>query len=123
VDLGAIFRLAPGLVDGSTGVTGTVDLEVTDGPSGSAGTYRVTMSANRTEITEHVDSGSADATLQGTTAAWINALGPMANRDGLRSSGNPALASTLLDLLALGEGREGAVIDPQRERDLESATG
>ena len=33
VDLGAIFRLAPGLVDASSGVSGTVDLQVTDGPA------------------------------------------------------------------------------------------
>jgi DNA-binding HxlR family transcriptional regulator len=123
VDLGAIFRLAPGLVDESAGTAGTVDLEVPDAPSGSAAAYRVTMAGSRTEITEHIDGVSADATLQGTTSAWVNALGPMANRDGLQSSGNPALASTLLDLLALGEGREAAAIDPQRQRDLESATG
>jgi DNA-binding HxlR family transcriptional regulator len=121
VDLGAIFRLAPGLVDGSTGVAGIVDLEVSDAPSGSAGTYRVSLSTGRTEITEHVEDGSADATVQGTVSAWIRALGPMGDREGLATSGNPALASTLLDLLALGEGREGAVIEHQR--DLESATG
>jgi DNA-binding HxlR family transcriptional regulator len=123
VDLGAIFRLAPGLVNGSAGASGTVDFEVTDSPSGSAGAYRLTMSGNRTEITEHLDDGSADATVQGTTAAWIRALGPMGDRAGLSNSGDPSLASTLLDLLALGEGREAAVGEPERERDLESATG
>ena len=121
VDLGAIFRLAPGLVDGSSGVSGSVDLEVTDGPSGSSTTYRVTMSGAHAEITENVEDGSADALLQGTISAWIRAMGPMADREGLSSSGNTALASNLLDLLALGEGREAAVIE--HERDLESAAG
>ena len=48
-------------------------------------------------------------------------MGPMGDRSGLSTSGDAALASTLLDLLALGEGREAAVIEHQR--DLESATG
>jgi hypothetical protein len=121
VDLGAIFRLAPGLVDGSAGMSGTVDLEVTDAPSGSAGSYRVSLSGAKAEIAENVEDGSADAVVQGTTSAWIRALGPMADRAGLNNSGNASLASTLLDRLALGEGREAAVID--HARDLESAAG
>jgi hypothetical protein len=48
-------------------------------------------------------------------------MGPMGDREGLSGSGNASLASTLLDLLALGEGREASVIE--HERDLESATG
>ena len=121
VDLGAIFRLAPGLVNANTGVTGTVDLEVTDVPSGSSMTYRLTLSGSHAEIGENVEEGSADATLTGTTSAWVRAMGPMGDREGLSGSGNAALASTLLDLLALGEGREASVIEHQR--DLESATG
>ena len=120
VDLGAIFRLAPGLVDGNASATGSVDLEVTDGPSGSA-TYRVTMSGSHTDIAENVEDGSADAMLRGSTSAWVRALGPMGDREGLSSSGNDSLAWTLLDRLALGEGREAAVLEP--ERDLESAAG
>jgi DNA-binding HxlR family transcriptional regulator len=123
VDLGAIFRLAPGLVDGSSGVTGSVDLEVSDGPSGSPATYRVTMSGSHAEIAENVENGPADAMLRGTTAAWVRAMGPMGDRAGLSSSGNGSLASTLLDLLALGEGRETAMLEPERDRDLESAAG
>jgi hypothetical protein len=123
VDLGAIFRLAPGLVDGSSGASGAVDLEVTDSPSGSASSYRVTLSGAKAQIVENAEDGSADAVLRGTTSAWIRALGPMGDREGLTSSGNASLAGTLLDLLALGEGREAAVIDHQRQRDLESAAG
>jgi hypothetical protein len=121
VDLGAIFRLAPGLVDSRASVTGSVDLEVTDGASGSSSTYRVTLSGSHAEIAENVENGSADAVLAGTTSAWIRAMGPMGDREGLSGSGNASLASTLLDILALGEGREASVIE--HERDLESATG
>jgi DNA-binding HxlR family transcriptional regulator len=121
VDLGAIFRLVPGLVDENAHSPATVDLEVSDAPSGSCSNYRVTITGTGAEIAEGIDEDGADAVIQGTTSAWIRALGPLGDRDGLSSSGNASLGSTLLDLLALGEGRQAAVIE--RERDLESATG
>jgi DNA-binding HxlR family transcriptional regulator len=121
VDLGAIFRLVPGLVDENAHSPATVDLEVSDAPSGSCSNYRVTFTSTGAEIAEGIDEDGADAVIQGTTSAWIRALGPLGDRDGLSSSGNASLGSTLLDLLALGEGRQAAVIE--RERDLESATG
>lgn len=125
VDLGAIFRLAPGLVDESSGGSGTVDLEVTDGPSGSSATYRVTMSGSHAQIAENVEDGPADAMLRGNTSAWVSALGPMGDRAGLSSSGDASLAWSLFELLALGEGREAMapVVEHQHERDFESAAG
>lgn len=119
VDVGAIFRLVPGLVDGDTGVFGTVDLVVTDGTSGPA-VYRVTMSATNAEIAEGVEDASADAAVSGTTSAWIRALGPTGEREGLRISGTGAVASTLLDLLSSGEGHAMAA---DAALDLESAAG
>jgi DNA-binding HxlR family transcriptional regulator len=119
VDLGAIFRLVPGLVDGRAAVSGTVDLLVDDGPSGSAA-YRVTMTGRSAEIAEGVEDRSADAVLRGTTSAWIRALGPIGDRDGLDSSGNGDLAWTLLDLVALGQDPQAGL---EAERDLESAAG
>jgi DNA-binding HxlR family transcriptional regulator len=118
VDLGAIFRLVPGLVDGDAGVSGTVDLLVSDGHSGSPATYRVTLSGASAEIAEGVEDDSADAVLEGTASAWIRALGPIGDRDGLSRSGDEALASTLLDLVALGQGSEAGI---EAERNLESA--
>ena len=116
VDLGAIFRLVPGLVDGNNVSQGTVALTVADTPGGAAAVYRVTLSPGQGEIVEGSD-GPSDAQLQGTTAAWIAALGPVGDRDGLTSSGNRELAFALLDLLALGHGHEAVTAD------LESATG
>jgi hypothetical protein len=92
VDLGAIFRLAPGLVDTRADAFGTVDLEVSDAPSGSAATYRLTLSGPKAQITEHVEDGSADAVVQGTTSAWVRAMGPMGDREGLSTSGDGSLA-------------------------------
>jgi DNA-binding HxlR family transcriptional regulator len=119
VDLGAIFRLVPGLMNGSTAASGTIDLEVTDSPSGSPTVYRVTMEGDSAKIAEGSDD-APDATITGTMDTWIHALGPVGDRSGLRTTGNAALASTLLDLLSLGQGREAAI---EPARDLESATG
>jgi DNA-binding HxlR family transcriptional regulator len=119
VDLGAIFRLIPGLMNGSTAASGTIDLEVTDSPAGSPTVYRVTMEGDSAEIAEGSDD-APDATVTGTMATWVRALGPIGDRDSLRLTGNGALASTLLDLLSLGRGREAAI---EPARDLESAAG
>ena len=119
VDLGAIFRLIPGLVTGSTAASGSIDLEVTDSPAGSPTVYRVTMAGDSATITEGSDD-SADATVAGNIASWVSALGSVGDRSGLRITGNAALASTVLDLLSLGQGREAAV---EPARDLESAAG
>ncbi|MGZ4168589.1 MAG: winged helix-turn-helix transcriptional regulator [Solirubrobacteraceae bacterium] len=119
VDLGAIFRLIPGLMNGRTAASGNIDLEVTDNPAGSPTVYRVTMAGDSAEIAEGSDD-TPDATVAGNMAAWVQALGPVGERDGLRTTGNAALASSLLDLLSLGHGREAAI---EPARDLESATG
>ena len=119
VDLGAIFRLIPGLMNASTAASGSIDLEVTDNPAGSPTVYRVTMTGDSAEIAEGSDD-APDATVTGTVATWVSSLGPVGDREGLRITGNAALASTLLDLLSLGRGREAAI---EHARDLESATG
>jgi hypothetical protein len=116
VDLGAIFRLVPGLVDGNTSAAGTIDLQVSDA---TPAMYRVTLTGAGGEISESTEDGSPDAVVQGTTASWIRALGPMGERDGLTTSGNAALAATLLDLVALGQGSQAPMLEA--ERDLESA--
>jgi DNA-binding HxlR family transcriptional regulator len=116
VDLGAIFRLVPGLVNGNSSADGTIELTVTDGRGDVPAVYRVTISPGRAEIAEGVN-GASDAQLTGTTAAWVQALSPVGERAGLATAGNQLLASMLLDLLALGHGHEALDVG------LESATG
>lgn len=118
VDLGAIFRLVPGLINGDTLSPGTVQLTVADGQGGAPAVYRVTLAPGRGEIAEGAD-GSSDAQLQGSAAAWVAALGPIGDRDGLTSSGDRELAFALLDLLALGHGHGHEAVTA----DLESAAG
>ena len=102
VDIGAIFRLIPGLVGSDSSSTGTVELTVEDARDGGASAYLIRFTSGRATLSEGADS-TADARVSGKTAAWIAALGPPGERGGLQSSGNQRLASALLDLLAQGQ--------------------
>jgi len=92
VDVGAIFRLAPGLVD-PEGISGTVELEVEDGEERSC--YSFTISSDGVEL-EECEARRADARVRGKLRAWVSALSPDRNRDGLEISGNHRLAERLL---------------------------
>src|SRR2546421_1091746 len=107
IDLGAIVRLAPGLLAPPKSLSGSVALEAT-GKHGAERTYLLT--ARRGHVTvEERDDESADARVSGPQQAWIAAFGPDASRTGLKVEGNKRLADTLLDGLAPSEtGRRAA---------------
>jgi DNA-binding HxlR family transcriptional regulator len=99
VDLGAIFRLMPGLLRASSLTRGTVELTVEDArPSGPAA-YALTVFSGQATIAEHA-AETPDARVTGTTAAWIEAFSPDGNRGGLTFNGDRELADRLLDELA-----------------------
>ena len=100
VDVGAVFRLIPGLVNGSAAQDGTVALTVTDGHHGEPMTYRVTLSGTGATLAEN-DASPSEASISGTTQAWVNALSPGGDRSGLDQSGDGALAGALLAAFAL----------------------
>jgi len=101
VDLGAIFRLAPGLITGNSR-RGTVELRVTDGGRDGAGTTcTLTLSADGAEISESVME-HPDAVVSGDTASWIEAFAPGHQRGRLSIDGEVELAHSLIDMLALG---------------------
>ena len=104
IDIGAIIRLAPGLVHPPQKLSGALQLLVTDtSKSGhESAPYLVTVSDGRVALTERADA-SADATVTGTEAAWIRAFAPEGNRDGLSIHGDSTLAVTVLDGLALSD--------------------
>jgi Predicted transcriptional regulators len=102
VDIGAIFRLIPGLVGSDSSSTGTVELTAEDGRDGRPSAYVVRFTSGRATLSEGPDS-AADAHVTGKTDAWIAALAPSGERGGLQSSGNQRLASALLDLLSQGQ--------------------
>ena len=102
VDIGAIFRLIPGLVGSDSSSTGTVELGVEDAHDGRPSAYLVRFTSGRATVSEDTD-GIADARVTGNTNAWIAALSPAGERGGLQSSGNQRLGSALLDLLSQGQ--------------------
>jgi DNA-binding HxlR family transcriptional regulator len=96
INLGAIFRLAPGLLAPPPDVEGSVDVMVdgrgTDQPDR---VFRLEAQEGHVEIREHPE-GSADALVSGTETQWIRALAPNGSLDGLDLRGDRMLAETLL---------------------------
>jgi DNA-binding HxlR family transcriptional regulator len=100
IDLGAIFRLAPGLVHAPAGVNGTVEFVVTDGKqAGMPANYAFMLSNGRASIDEH-PLERADARVTGSTAAWVSAFSPGGDRTMLDVRGDHKLAGAMLDMLA-----------------------
>jgi DNA-binding HxlR family transcriptional regulator len=98
IDIGAIVRLAPGLVSPPKSLSGSVALEAT-GKRGAPRTYVLTAKRGRVTVVERDDEDAA-ARVSGSQKAWIAAFGPDASRAGLKIEGNKKLAAALLDQLA-----------------------
>jgi HxlR-like helix-turn-helix len=99
VDVGSIFRLAPGLVRPGGGLTGSVELIVDDATADGDGTsYSLVMAGDSVSIEERVADG-ADARISGSIHSWIRAFSPDGDRDGLEIRGDRRLADSLLDAL------------------------
>jgi DNA-binding HxlR family transcriptional regulator len=100
IDIGAIIRLAPGLVHPSSKLAGSVELLVTDtGKDGAGVPYLVSVSRGSVTLAERADADAA-AHVAGTEEAWIRAFLPNASRDGLEITGDQLLAASVLDGLA-----------------------
>jgi DNA-binding HxlR family transcriptional regulator len=110
IDIGAIVRLAPGLMTAPRSLSGTVELAAT-GKRGAARTYAVTLQRGDVSLTErkgHEPGTSVDARVSGPQKAWIDAFGPDASRDGLEIEGDRRLAEAVLDGLALAASSRSA---------------
>jgi len=93
VNIGAIFRLAPGMLTPPPEVRGSVDLVLVAEPEDRI--FRLTAADGRVEISER-PHGPADAVVTGATDAWIAALGPDGSIASLDVSGQRGLAEALL---------------------------
>jgi DNA-binding HxlR family transcriptional regulator len=98
VDIGAIFRLAPGLLQVSAGLRGSVEMTVREG--GDESVYQLIAGDGRVMIEERA-AEHADARVIGTTKAWVKAFSPDGDRGALEITGEHKLAGELLDGLAL----------------------
>jgi hypothetical protein len=95
IDIGAILRIAPGLLDVSNSLTGTAQL-VVNRPDGATRHYAISVSRGETTIGEH-EVADAAVEIAGSEAAWIDALGPDADHGALSISGDERLAKVVLD--------------------------
>lgn len=113
IDVGAIFRLAPGLITGDNpGPEGTIAVTVTDGRDGEPAGYVITLGAGPARITEGA-AEAPDAHISGTAAAWILAFAPGGDRDGLTVTGNTGLAGEWLDAVALGTASQAPELEAE----------
>jgi DNA-binding HxlR family transcriptional regulator len=103
VDLGAIFRLAPGMLSRPR-ATGTVEFVVEEPERQAA--YTFTLSEDGVTVEERT-ADAADARVRGTIEAWVKSFSPERDRTGLQLGGEQSLAEALLDGLA-AHGRRGS---------------
>jgi DNA-binding HxlR family transcriptional regulator len=96
VNVGAIFRLAPGLLEPSSDVSGTLDLVVLAEGDEPELRFRLSAADGQATIAERDVDGGADATVAGSRANWVQALGPEGSLDGLDVRGPRELADALL---------------------------
>jgi hypothetical protein len=97
VNVGAIFRLAPGMLSFAGGVEGTVELVVDARGDIPERCYQLTLDGGRVEITEQTQAETEpDARVSGPVSAWVSALGPEANSGDLQFSGRRPLADAVL---------------------------
>jgi hypothetical protein len=96
INVGAVFRLAPGLIETPAGMEGSVDLIVEGEGDVPERRYRLTASQGRVEINESAEAEGAAAVVTGARDAWVRALGPEGSSDSLSFSGNRGLADAVL---------------------------
>jgi DNA-binding HxlR family transcriptional regulator len=96
VNVGAIFRLAPGLLAPPAGLEGTVELVVEAEGDAPERQFLVTLKGGRAEVSE-VGGAQPAASVRGTVTAWVRALGPDGSTSDLQISGRDGLAGAVLD--------------------------
>ena len=90
IDIGAIFRCAPGMVRLPADVTGSVELSV------GQRHYTLVCEASGLRIEER-SAPEARARVSGSERSWIEAMGPGAARADLEIEGDRGLANAVLD--------------------------
>lgn len=106
IDVGAIFRAAPGRVR-MAGRRATVELTVVL-PDGSEAVFSLSADGDDVRLAE-APAPAPDARVAGTQDAWIAALGPAADHACLIVEGDTAVAASLLGELASAPTAERAI--------------
>jgi hypothetical protein len=109
IDVGAIFRLAPGLLTLPRSLRGTVELTVTDrSKDGETKQYALIVKRGAVTLEERAEP-EADAQVTGSERTWIDALVPEGATSGLEIRGDARLATAVLDGLTPASARATAV--------------
>jgi hypothetical protein len=109
VNVGAIFRLAPGMLEPPRELSGTAELIVEARGDLPERRFQLTVAGGRVDITEQDEpDAKPDARVTGPVSAWVHALGPDASPAGLEISGRRELAEALLDGFARAGSRRAA---------------
>ena len=98
-----IPQLANSAPGADSSARGTVELTVSNVDGDQPMSYMVTLSPGSATISER-EQGEADAQIEGSSEAWIQALSPHGAVGGLRTAGNLGLVETLLSILVLSDG-------------------
>jgi DNA-binding HxlR family transcriptional regulator len=100
VDIGAIVRLAGGLLDNASEIQGRLELTITDGErEGGSPTYTIEVGNGGVNVSQEA-AESPSATVTGDTAAWVKAFAPAPEFSALQITGDRAFAETVLGQLA-----------------------
>jgi len=109
IDVGAIFRLAPGLLTLPRSLRGTVELTVAGrAKDGETKQYALIVKRGTVTLEERAEP-QADAQVAGSERAWIDALVPNGVTSGLQIRGDARLAAAVLEGLAPASARATAV--------------
>ncbi len=98
VNIGAIFRVAPGLVEPPPDLNASVSVVVEDEEGES---YVLIAEDGKVKVQE-TQPARTDATITGTKDAWVAAFSPDGDLGQLRIEGDRRVATQLLEGLALG---------------------
>ncbi|MDX6718231.1 MAG: hypothetical protein QOJ63_485 [Solirubrobacteraceae bacterium] len=94
IDIGAILRIAPGLVTPPSGMSGVAEFAV-QLDNATTKPYTLTVQRGAVAIGEH-EADDADVRVSGWEVDWIEALGPNGDFGSLQVEGDERLASMLL---------------------------
>jgi DNA-binding HxlR family transcriptional regulator len=98
VDIGAILRIAPGLLHPPVRLRAVAELTVRI-DAGTCERYALTIEGGATTIARCADA-NADVRISGSQEDWVSALGPLVDRGGLRVDGEQWLATIVLDAIS-----------------------
>jgi DNA-binding HxlR family transcriptional regulator len=109
VNIGAIFRLAPGMLEPPAGVTGSVELVVEARGDLPQRRFQLELDGGHARITEHEQAErEPDARVSGPVSAWVAALSPDGSAGELEIVGDEGLVDAVLGAFTTAAARRAA---------------